>query len=95
VTYYAESVIQMYDGPVYDLTLVCENDMMKHIIDRFGENVKTEIISEETFAAYVTVPASPTFFAWVFTFDGGIKITAPEDAANEYRDMACRAAKTP
>jgi len=79
IAYYAESVFQMYDGPVRAVTLKCENDMMKHVIDRFGENVKTVILDPEHFAAYVSVPASPTFFAWVFTFCGGIRIEAPED----------------
>jgi len=93
IAYYAESVIQMYDGPVRDVTLRCENDMMRHIIDRFGEDVNTEVMDAGHFAAHVRVPASPTFFAWVFTFGGGIRITAPEDVANEYRAAALRAAE--
>jgi len=92
IAFYAESVIQMYDGPMRDVTLSCENDMMRHVIDRFSEDVKTEIIDTDHFAAYVCVPASPIFFAWVFAFDGGIRITAPEDVVNEYHKMANRAA---
>jgi len=87
MTYYADTVINMYDGPVRDVTLHCENPMMKHVIDRFGEGIKTKILDTEHFAAYVSVPASPTFFAWVFTFSGSIKITDPEDVAGSYRDM--------
>ena len=85
--FYANSVIQMYDGEVRDIVLNCENSMMKHIIDRFGERVKTEILSDSHFAAHVRVSASPTFFAWMFTFAGGIKITAPEDVSADYRTM--------
>jgi len=92
MAFYAESVIQMYDGPLCDVTLVCENEMMKHIIDRFGENTKTQILDAEHFAAYVRVPASPTFFAWVFTFGGDINIAAPEDVAHSFREAALRAA---
>ena len=87
MAFYAESIIQMYDGTVRDVILLCENGMMKHVIDRFGEDVKTEITDEEHFTAFVRVPASPTFFAWVFTFEGGIKITAPDDVAESYRKM--------
>jgi predicted DNA-binding transcriptional regulator YafY len=86
--FYASGVIGMYDGQAKDVTLCCENDMMKHIIDRFGEKVKTEILDEGHFAAYVSVPASPTFFSWVFTFGGGIKITAPKDVLASYRKAA-------
>jgi len=88
MAFYAESAIQMYDGPVRDVTLACDNGMMKHVIDRFGEDVNTDIVDAEHFIAHVSVPASPTFFAWVFTFGGGIRITAPEDVAESYREMA-------
>jgi len=87
MAFYSESVFQMYDGPVQDITLHCENDMMKHVIDRFGEVVKTEILDTEHFIAYVNVPASPTFFSWVFTFGGSIRITSPEDVVERYREM--------
>ena len=87
MAFYAESVINMYDGSMRDVTLYCESDTMKHVIDRFGENVQTELLDAGRFAAYVSVPASPTFFAWVFTFGGNIRIAAPEDVAGSYRDM--------
>ena len=87
MAFYAESIIQMYDGEMCDITLHCKNDMMKHVIDRFGEDVKTEILDANRFAAHVSVPASPTFFAWVFTFEGAIRIAAPDDVAASYRAM--------
>jgi len=77
MAFYAEGIIQMYDGIMRDVTLHCKNEMMKHVIDRFGEYVDTEIIDAEHFTARVRVPASPTFFAWIFTFCGGIRICKP------------------
>ena len=87
VAFYAENIIQMYDGVTRDITLHCENEMMKHVIDRFGEDVKTEMVTADRFAAYVCVPASPTFFAWVFTFGGAIRIVSPDDVIESYREM--------
>ena len=87
MAFYAESVIQMYDGELRDVTLRCENDMMKHVIDRFGEDVQTDVADKKHFTARVRVPASPTFFAWVFTFGGAIRITAPGDILNSYKEM--------
>jgi len=63
MSFYAESVFQMYDGPVRRVTLSCENDLMKNVIDRFGENVETEVSDDGHFLAHVDVPSSPTFFA--------------------------------
>ena len=40
MAFYAERIIQMYDGELRDITLHCNNDMMMHVIDRFGEDVK-------------------------------------------------------
>jgi len=88
MSFYAEHVFQMYDGAVQDITLTCDNNMMKHIIDRFGEDVQTKIIDKMHFIAFVQVPTSPTFFAWAFTFKGAIKITSPENVVVAYREMA-------
>ena len=87
VAFYAEGIIQMYDGVMRDITLHCQNEMMKHVIDRFGEDVKTEILTADRFTAHVRVPASPTFFAWVFTFGGAIHIAAPDDVLESYRNI--------
>jgi len=87
VAFYAEGIIQMYDGVMRDITLHCQNEMMKHVIDRFGEDVKTEILTADRFTAHVRVPASPTFFAWVFTFGGAIRIAAPDDVLESYRNI--------
>ena len=92
MAFYAESIIQMFDGEMRDITLTCKNEMMMHIIDRFGEDVKTEILDTDRFAAFVRVPASPTFYAWAFTFGGAIRITAPDDVAESYHDMLMAAA---
>jgi len=45
---FVKSVFQMYDGSLVDVTLKCENEMMKTIIDRFGEDVLTEIADVNT-----------------------------------------------
>ena len=87
MAFYAGKIIQMFDGELCDITLQCKNDMMKHIIDRFGEDVKTDISDAGHFTAYIQAPTSPTFFAWVFTFEGAIRIIAPDDVAESYKKM--------
>lgn len=84
---YVKSVFQMYDGPMLDVTLKCENALMKTIVDRFGEKVHTEIADEGHFYAKVNVSASKTFYGWVFSMDGAIEIEAPAEAVAAYRDM--------
>lgn len=91
---FVKSVFQMYDGPLLDVTLKCENEMMKTIIDRFGEDVDTKIIDSRHFTAKVSVMASKTFYGWVFGMGGSIRITAPAEAVGAYREMIERAAKS-
>ena len=88
---YVKSTFQMYDGPVIEVTLKCENFMMNTIIDRFGEDVHTEIASATHFHATVRVSASKTFYGWVFGMDGAVIITAPDEAVKAYSDMLNRA----
>ena len=84
---YVKSIFQMYDGPMLDVTLKCRNEFMKTIVDRFGEQVKTEIADAEHFYAKVSVAASKTFYGWIFASDGAINITAPKEAVKAYQEM--------
>ena len=79
---------QMYDGIEQEVELVCDNDLMKLVIDKFGVEIKTERISETQFKAIVDVSTSKTFYAWAFRFAGQMKIAGPENVKQEYLEMA-------
>ena len=85
---YARRTFEMYDGEEATVRLECRADLMKYVIDRFGEEVKTTRLSDERFVATVDVALSPTFYAWVFQFRGGIKIVSPKNAVGEIKEMA-------
>ena len=87
VEQYAKSVFQMYDDETRQVTLRCENSLMKSIIDRFGEKVKTSILDQKHFVAEVEVSVSPTFFGWVVGFENRMTITAPSDVVKRYLDL--------
>ena len=86
---YSRMVLQMFDGneEECEVTLTAENKYMLNIIDRFGEDVPTEIIDMEHFSAKVAVRPSSTFFAWVFQFRSGIRIQEPCKVAESYKAM--------
>ena len=90
---YSKKVFEMYDGEEVDVVLECKNEFMKYIIDRFGEDVDAEPVSRTTFEARVKVALSPTFYAWVFTFAGGIRIVSPDKAVEEIVKMAKKIVK--
>ena len=81
------NIFSMYDGETGDVSLLCRNELMNYVIDRFGDDVRTEIADNEHFTAVVEVSVSQTFFAWVFQFAGGIRITGPAAVKDQYRQL--------
>lgn len=85
---YVRKVFGMYPDNLCTVELLCDNEIMRSVIDRFGENVQTETVDEQHFRATVEVAPSPPFFSWVFTFGGKIRIVSPAAVLEEMRDMA-------
>lgn len=84
---YCRTVFHMYKGDTARVELQCDNTLMKTIIDRFGEDVESEILDDETFKITVDISLSPTFYGWLFEFGGKIRILSPDTVKNAYRDM--------
>lgn len=85
---YVRKVFGMYPDNLCTVELLCDNEVMRNVIDRFGENVQTETVDEQHFRATVEVAPSPPFFSWVFTFSGKIRIVSPAAVLEEMQDMA-------
>ena len=85
---YVRKVFGMYPDDLCTVELLCNNEVMRSIIDRFGEDVQTETVDEQHFRATFEVAPSPPFFSWVFTFGGKIRIISPTSVQDEMRDMA-------
>lgn len=84
VSDFFSQIFSMYDGSDCTVTLLCENDLMKHIIDRFGESVITVPTDSKHFKVSTTVSLSQTFYGWVFSFGGKMQITAPQEAVEGF-----------
>lgn len=87
VSDYARQRFHMYDLPPCQMQLLCTNEMMRHIVDRFGEDVQTQREGLNHFTAEIETAPSPPFFAWVFQFNGKIKIISPREIKQEYSNM--------
>ena len=82
---YVRKVFGMYPDNLCTVELLCDNEVMRSVIDRFGENVQTETVDEQHFRATVEVAPSPPFFSWIFTFGGKIRIISPLTVLEEMR----------
>ena len=85
---YVQKVFGMYSDAFRTVELLCDNETMRSVIDRFGEDVSTETVDQGHFKVTVEVAPSPPFFAWVFTFCGRIRILSPAEVLDEMRGMA-------
>lgn len=84
---YIVSMFRMYSGPIMEVDLICENCIMRIIIDRFGKDVQTSVINAEHFKVRVNVALSPIFYSWIFQFEGLIKIISPKKVRDDYYEM--------
>ncbi len=84
---YSKKIFQMYGGETETVKLLCHNSVINSVIDKFGENVTIIKSDEENFTASITVKVSPTFFAWIFTFSGKMKILGPSKVIEDFNKM--------
>jgi len=85
---YSTQIFEMFEGERTRVRLECKNELMKYVIDRFGQDVETKFKDEDHFVATVKVSLSPNFYAWVFRFAGGMKILSPKRAVEKIKEMA-------
>ena len=86
---YTNKIVDMFAADrTISVELLCENKLMKAIIDHYGESVPTRPYDEEHFATKIEVDPSSTFYGWVFKFMGGIQIIAPQECVEEMKRIA-------
>lgn len=85
-----EKEFSMIAGKTCTVELLCNNELMGSIVDKFGEDVKTEIVDSEHFKATAEVELSKTFYGWVFSSAGSMKILSPDVAINGFKETAMK-----
>ena len=85
VSKYTEQVFRMYGGRTELVTLQFEKKLIGSIYDKFGEKTRISKCSDEYVVA-VEVQISPTFWSWLITFKGQMKLTSPESVIAEYKE---------
>lgn len=82
---YKRETFGMYYGEKSDVTLSFPQELLDIVVERFGD---IPISSRGTdYLIKPTVRVSKTFFAWLTTFEGKIKIIAPQEVIRQYKDF--------
>ena len=84
---------RMFGTEHQTVDLICSNDVMDAILDKFGKDVTTYAYDMENFRAEVEVVPSSVFYSWVFGFEGKVKINGPAEVKEEYREMVLKVAE--
>lgn len=84
---YANSTVTMFSGEVAPVTLKLPEKFAGVIIDKFGKKSSFSPTDDGEYTVVVNAAMTPTFYSWIFTFGGEIKITAPEKAVSEYKEQ--------
>lgn len=84
---YINSMLHMFDSERKDVELICNNDVIDNLIDKFGTGVKTSRVDKEHFKAIVNVAINHVFFSWVFGFGNKVHITGPKEVQEQYHVM--------
>lgn len=84
---YINTTFRMYNSDHTEVELICDNDVMDAIIDKFGEDVTTYANDMTSFRAVVNIATSHIFYSWVFGFCGKVKIKGPEAVKQKYLEM--------
>ena len=84
---YVNSMLRMYDSSREKVILLCRNDVMDSVIDKFGEEIEIGEAGGDAFRATIETAVNHIFFSWVFGFEGKVKIEGPEAVKERYQRM--------
>ena len=90
---YLNSMFRMYNGKRKQIELICANELMDAVIDKFGKDVTVLDNDVKSFRILVNTSVGSVFYSWVFGFGGKVTIKAPEEVKAEYARMVLEAAK--
>ena len=89
---YLNTSFRMFGTDYTTVELICSNDVMDAIIDKFGKDVTTYVYDMKHFLAKVDVASSKVFFSWVFGFGGDVVIKGPDYVREEYKGLVLKVA---
>ncbi|MBQ8264126.1 MAG: WYL domain-containing protein [Oscillospiraceae bacterium] len=84
---YTGKVFGMFSGSSERVKLECEAHLAGAVIDRFGKDVIIVSTDPDSFTVTVDVVVSPQFLAWVFGFEGEMRIVSPDSAAEKMKAL--------
>lgn len=87
VARYTEEAFKMFNGQPETVTLRFSDKLIGPVLDKFGEVTKMTRVDDHTIEATVQVRIAPTFWGWLFQFGKQMKIVAPDEIKDQYKQQ--------
>ena len=87
INHYLNTMLRMYDGERKKVKLICDNDVVDSIIDKFGDDIEIRKNTKTTSIVTLDVVVSHVFFSWVFGFGGLVKIKTPTNIKKSFSEF--------
>ena len=84
---YAKKVFGMFGGAETTVRLRFAKDLIGVVIDRFGEDVPLQTVTDDDFQITVSVVTSPQFFSWLFAFGDKVQILSPAEVIQAFQNQ--------
>lgn len=81
---YSRQVFSMFGGSVEYVELLCHNNILTAVFDKFGKDVNILPFDDNHFKMTADISVSRTFFGWVMQFGSMVKITYPKKVIEEF-----------
>lgn len=82
---YTQKMFGMFGGTEETVRLVCDNELIGVMIDRFGKEIPIYPQGENHFAIVVRVNVSQHFYGWLFALGNGVRIESPNRVVEQFK----------
>ena len=79
---YTSRLFGMYGGELTEVEFCCSKKMTEQVYDRFGENIFSKNVTDETFGFTVNAALSEALVSWVMGYGENIRVVSPTALAD-------------
>ena len=76
---YVSKHMNMFSGQVKPIELICKNEIIEQILDKFGERTPIYPNDETTFVARFSSAVSDGLVSWILQYGEKVKVAAPKE----------------
>ncbi len=75
---YAKRHLHMFSGTPEGVELICQNDLLEQVLDRFGEDVRLYRAGEDKFGLRTQAAVNDGLVAWIMQFGAKVRVKKPD-----------------